>query len=89
MYCVYDLQRARDLHQTRGGVLLDYVEMYVVCGFDEAVELRGDELEDPRDWAQYWAMMGECGYDETETLVRQLRARLADREHDLLARRDS
>lgn len=89
MYYLYELQRARDAHQVHGGVLLDFVEMYVVCSFQDAVEIRGDELENPQDFAQYWAVMGECGYDETEPLVQQLKARLLNQEADFVLKKDS
>lgn len=87
MYYLYELQRARDAHQVHGGVLLDFVEMYVVCRFEDAVEIRGDEFEDPHDFAHYWAVMGQCGYDETEPLVQQVKARLLDKERHVLAKR--
>lgn len=84
MYYLYELQAARNAHQVHGGVLLDFGEMLVVCRFEDAVEIRGDELEDPQDFAQYWAAMGECGYDETAPHVQQVKARLLDREQRLL-----
>ena len=83
MYYLYELAQARDAHQIHGGVLLDFVEMYVVCCFEDAVEIRSDELEDPHDFAQYWAVMGECGYDETDPLVRRLKAGLPGKEQEV------
>jgi len=89
MYYLYELARARDAHHIHGGVLLDFVEMYVVCRFEDAVELRCDELENPQDLAHYWAVMAECGYDETEPPVQRLKARLLEKEREVLVERNS
>ena len=89
MYYLYDLTRARDAHHIHGGVLLDYDEMYVVCRFEDAVELRCDDVESPQDLAHYWAVMGECGYDETDPTVQRLRTLLLEKESSFLAERSS
>lgn len=89
MYYLYELARARDAHQIHGGVLLDYGEMYVVCSFEDAVELRCDEIENAQDLAHYWAVMGECGYDESDPTVQRLKARLLGTQSDIVVERAS
>lgn len=84
MYYLYDLNQARQAHLTHGGVLLDFDVMFVVCTFEQAVDLRTDDFADPLDRAQYWAVMGECGYDETEPPVHRLKALLTATEQVLL-----
>lgn len=76
MYYLYNLTAARSAHALHGGVLLDYGEMYVVCRFRDAVELRADEFPAPVDLAAYWAVMAESGYDESEPRVRRVRVAL-------------
>lgn len=80
MYYCYDLGQAREAHGQHGGVLLEWDDMYIVCRFNDAVELRCDEAASPCDLATYWAAMAECEYDETEPLVRRVKARLAGTE---------
>ena len=82
MYYLYEIARARAAHHVHGGVLLDYGEMYVVCSFEDAVELRCDEFEDPCDLAHYWAVMAECGYDESESPARKLRFCLLEKKQE-------
>lgn len=89
MYYLYELARARDAHHIHGGVLLDYGEMYVVCRFEDAVELRCDDIENAQDLAHYWAVMGECGYDETDPTVQRLKACLLGKQSGILAHRAS
>jgi hypothetical protein len=80
MYYLYELARARDAHHIYGGVLLDFQEVYVVCQFEDAVELRCDDIADPHDLATYWAAMAECGYDETAPMVQTLIARMQEQD---------
>ena len=89
MYYLYDLTRARDAHQHHGGVLLDYGEMFVVCRFEDAVELRGDDIQDVHDLAHYWAVMGECGYDETDPSVQRVKDCLLNKVSRILVEGDS
>lgn len=78
-YC-HDLAQAREAHRQHGGVLLDFEDMYIVCSFNDAVELRCEETASRRDLAAYWAVMAECDYDETEPLVGKVKAFLAEKD---------
>ena len=73
-YC-YERNAAHRIHQEHGGVLLDLDDMYVVCPFHAAVELRAGALRTPLEQARYWAIMAECGFDETEPRAQHVRPR--------------